>query len=274
MIIDAFIFFNEFEILEGRLEYLYPHVDYFVIVESNLTHSGKDKPLFFMENLKRYKKYRDKILYIPYITKKENFDFTKMPLHDRDFNTGPWALENAHRRHMGKCLDLFDDNDIILFSDLDEIPHKGCLDIAKKSLSDQLPVMCIEQTYLCYNFNQRQVNAWKGSTISTVKFARNKDPQTQRNERWGYQFIANGGWHLTYWGDAEKIKQKLESFAHTELDRPEFKDPTHIKEKIKQGTDLFNRNNEFVKVDLTTIPEDILKIFGKYHSDLVTNNTQ
>ena len=67
MIVDSFIFFNEFDILEGRLEYLYDHVDYFVIVESNLTFSGNTKPLYFMNNMSRYKKYLDKVLYFPFI---------------------------------------------------------------------------------------------------------------------------------------------------------------------------------------------------------------
>ena len=55
MIIDAFMFFNEYDILEGRLEYLYDTVDYFVIVESDITHSGQKKSLNYANNIDRYR---------------------------------------------------------------------------------------------------------------------------------------------------------------------------------------------------------------------------
>ena len=66
MIADCFMFFNEFDILEGRLEYLYDVVDRFVIVESNRSHSCKTKPLYLKENMSRYKKYKDKITHVVY----------------------------------------------------------------------------------------------------------------------------------------------------------------------------------------------------------------
>ena len=58
MILDCFTFFNELDLLEGRLEYLYNSVDYFILVESNLTHSGKAKPMIFIQNIERFKKYQ------------------------------------------------------------------------------------------------------------------------------------------------------------------------------------------------------------------------
>ena len=52
MIIDAFIFNNEIDILKARLEYLENHVDYFVIVESNNTFTGKSKNLILKNLIK------------------------------------------------------------------------------------------------------------------------------------------------------------------------------------------------------------------------------
>ena len=65
MLIDCFTFFRELDLLEGRLEYLYDSVDYFVIVEADITFACKKKPLNFLNNIKRYKKYLDKIVYQP-----------------------------------------------------------------------------------------------------------------------------------------------------------------------------------------------------------------
>ena len=272
MIIDSFIFFNEYEILEGRLEYPYPHVDYFVLVESNMTFSGKPKPMYYMQNMSRFKPYLDKILYFPYITKAERYDYSKLPTHDRDYETGPWAAEHAQRRHMAACIDLFKDEDIIMFSDVDEIPHKDCIPIIQHSLNNGIHALTIEQDHFSYNFRQKQVIPIRGTTVSKISFAKQRDPQEQRNEKYGYQFIARGGWHLSYWGDTEKIKYKIESFSHMELDRDEFKNPEHIKERIRLGKDLFNRENPYVSVDPSEIPEDVMRIFGKYNDYLIKAN--
>ena len=56
MLIDAFTFFNELDLLEARLEYLYDTVDHFIIVESDISHSGKIKPFYYLENQNRFKK--------------------------------------------------------------------------------------------------------------------------------------------------------------------------------------------------------------------------
>ena len=46
-IYDCFTFFNELELLDLRLKELYNYVDYFVLVEATLTHTGKTKDLIF-----------------------------------------------------------------------------------------------------------------------------------------------------------------------------------------------------------------------------------
>ena len=53
-IYDCFNFFNELDLLEIRLNTLYDIVDYFVIIESNLTHSGEVKPFYYEDNKSRF----------------------------------------------------------------------------------------------------------------------------------------------------------------------------------------------------------------------------
>ena len=75
-IFDTFLFFNELDILEIRLNILYPHIDYFVINESVETFSGDSKPLYYFENRKRFKKFEDKIIHnIIDISSKEKLFF-------------------------------------------------------------------------------------------------------------------------------------------------------------------------------------------------------
>jgi len=270
MIVDSFIFFNEFDILEGRLEYLYDHVDYFVIVESNLTFSGNTKPLYFMNNMSRYKKYLDKVLYFPFITDRRNYNYERKPAHDRDYNTGPHKCEHAQRNYILKALELFNNDAIIMISDLDEIPHVSCIDIAKHYFSNGWDRLVVQQDHFSYNFKQKQVAPWIGTSISTNKVAREETPQGLRNARHGFGIIDNGGWHLTYWGAIEDIQYKIDSFAHQELNTSEFLDPEHIKNRIKLGKDMFNRDaNEYVLVNENEIPEDFMKIFGQINSKLI-----
>ena len=49
-IFDTFLFLNELDLLEIRLNILDSYVDYFIINESPKTFSGKSKPLYYEDN--------------------------------------------------------------------------------------------------------------------------------------------------------------------------------------------------------------------------------
>ena len=138
-IYDCFTFFNELDLLEIRLEELYAVVDKFVIVEADRTHSGKYKGFVLEKNKKRYSKWWDKIIYVkiknsplPRLTWIYNlFLYTKNSfLKYVSFNAGlgNWNLENFQRNAIIRGLTHAEDKDIIIVSDLDEIPsRKGIL---------------------------------------------------------------------------------------------------------------------------------------------------
>ena len=109
-IYDCFTFYNEFEILEIRLHELASIVDYFILVEATKTHSGVCKPLFFSENRDRYKCFSDRIIHVV---------VDDMPIPD-DGNR--WLLENHQRRCIARGLMHCRPNDLILISDVDEMP--------------------------------------------------------------------------------------------------------------------------------------------------------
>lgn len=271
MIIDTFMFFNEFDILEGRLEYLYNDVDYFVLVESNMTHSGEQKPLHYLKNMSRYKKYLDKILYFPFITSKDQYNFDRVPTHDRDYEAGTWHAENAQRNHIGEALKLFDAADIVMISDVDEIPHRGCIDISKDYLSRGWEVLAIQQDHYCYNFNQKLSYPWHGTVVTTNSYVRAHNAQHMRNIKHSIPFITNGGWHLTYWGTAEAIQEKIKSFAHQELNIEQFTNLNHIKSNILEGKNLYGGSVSFVPADRNLIDQNILNIFGKIEDKILNS---
>ena len=53
MIVDAFTFFNEKELVELRVKYLNDIVDCFLVVEADHTHTGKEKKMEFSRNIRK-----------------------------------------------------------------------------------------------------------------------------------------------------------------------------------------------------------------------------
>jgi beta-1,4-mannosyl-glycoprotein beta-1,4-N-acetylglucosaminyltransferase len=258
------MFFNELDILEGRLEYLYDVVDRFVIVESNITHSGLVKPFNFQNNAERYKKYSDKIIYCPLeISDREyNFDLDPKKLEAR--TSAQWLVENRQRDYIAEALKNFNPYDIAIISDVDEIPNKQAIKSITKLLNPQCTAISFVQDMFYYNFNQKQVNPWTGTVASTVRFIREKTPQFCRDNRETFFKVTNGGWHLSYWGDVKHIQEKLKSFAHQEVNTAEINNEDYIQRHIDQGQDLFNRDyNQFVQVNINSLNKDIVRIFSK-----------
>jgi beta-1,4-mannosyl-glycoprotein beta-1,4-N-acetylglucosaminyltransferase len=273
MIIDCFTFFNEVDLLENRLEYLYDTVDYFVIVEANITHSGAPKPMRYLENIERYHRYLKKILYMPMAINPSLYDLDYKPTTFEP--TAPqWSVENLQRNHILKALELFPDDAIVGISDLDEIPSKSAIGMAKTILGTDVEACCLEQEMFYYNFRQMTVVGWIPGALVTNGYAKRASPQGVRNAAmWNtLPHIPNGGWHLSCWGSPDEISYKITNFAHQELNTPEFTDVGNIQQRILNGQDPFDRGS-MLHVDpmhLPKLPHEVIGIFGKDDRHLVT----
>jgi beta-1,4-mannosyl-glycoprotein beta-1,4-N-acetylglucosaminyltransferase len=262
------MFNNEHDILEGRIKYLNDVVNFFVIVEIDTTHSGKDKELNFTKEISRYQKYLNKILYIPVSIDKSKYDVSKVP-ESVDFSSPQWKIENEHRNKIINGLRFFNPKDFVIISDVDEIPLKSAIISSSQNLSDKRIAITFEQDMFYYNFKQRQVNKWCGSVITTNQKVMELSPQFFRDQRWNLPKITNGGYHLSYWNTPEKIVEKIESFAHQELNKKENKDLDVIKLRIDNGEDLFKReNNPFEKVSKNEINKEIYSVFKTYEKEI------
>lgn len=246
--------------LEKRLEYLYDTVDLFLIVESNYTFSGNAKPLHFLVNQPRYKKYLDKILYCPYY-----IDISKYDLSAKDKGEF-FDLEIAQREHIGYMLKFFPDDSIIIFGDVDEIPIKYKIYEAIWALSaNKFDSVRFDCDMFLYNFKQKQVMQWCGSIVCPNSYIQRVGAQWARSSRVYNAAISNAGYHLSYWGDAEKIKYKIENFAHTEFAKEEYTAIDKIQQRIDNGEDIFSRPadfNQMVKVNKEDIDKEIYAIFS------------
>ena len=115
-IVDVFPFFNELDLLEIRLNVLDPYVDLFIISEATKTFSGLDKPLYYENNKKLFKKFHKKIIH--------NIveDTTPPELHpfDRDI----FQKDNIKK----VILENISDGDAIIWSDIDEVPNPEAIE--------------------------------------------------------------------------------------------------------------------------------------------------
>ena len=230
-IFDCFMYFDEETVLELRLNILNKYVDYFVIVESSFTHKGDKRELKF--NHQKFNKFKDKIIYITY--DEEPLEISKNQVNEKDddglkswkYITNANYRENGQRNHISKGLDLAKDDDMILISDVDEIPNLERLDLSKVNEK----IVLFKQDMFYYRFNLKLPNLdWTGTKGCRKKFF--KSPQWLRNikdKKYPFyrldaffsdtkyvdiKIILNGGWHFSNLKTASEIEHKLKSYLH------------------------------------------------------------
>lgn len=263
MIVDCVTFFNEYDILESRLEYLADIVDRFIIVESDIMFSGEPKPYNFESNQSRYTRFLDKITYLKFSPDTNGLDFSVRP-DQLDFSTAHWRIENAQREHIKTALTDLHGDDLVLISDVDEVPNKMILDDLL-TITQGRPLVALEQQMFYYNLRQRQKNPWCGTVAATARQVRLRGPQWCRDNRWVAPRMPQGGWHLSYFATPEQIQYKIKNFAHQEYNNDQYTDLDAIGERIAKGQDLFDReHNPFEPFDTQTLPADFLRVFGRY----------
>lgn len=261
-IFDCFTFFNELDLLEFRLKLLDNQVDYFVIAESNLTHSGKPKPYYFREAKDRFKAWEHKIIYIPVQQSAEGLLFEEQKSYNPD--SAAWKLENGQRNALLNAASSIDDTDMVLLSDLDEIPSAVAL---RKAIHSDKPVAfsLLFHYYFLNCQNAGNSRWWKGCIAATGKQFKEITPQGLRDKRDSYSSLADAGWHFSFLGGAEKIRQKLLAFAHTEFNKEEYVSEQHIKEAVSKGEDILKREGVVFKyVPLSYYPKALQKIMKQY----------
>ena len=254
-IFDCFMYFDEDLILDIRLNTLDKVVDYFVIVESTSTHSGEKNELKF--DIKKYKDFKDKIIYLIYenIPKEiVNLDTIINEKH-KEYNKIMNAVyrENSHRNYISEGLRNASNEDIIMISDIDEIPN-----LEEKTFSNiNKKILMFQQDMFYYKFNLKLPNTkWVGT--KACKFKNFKNPQWLRNVKdrkykfyrldtlfseTKYQSIEvkkNGGWHFTNIKTAEEIKHKLNSYLHHNEFEKSSLDIEDIQDIISNQKTIYN----------------------------------
>lgn len=248
---DCFMFYNEIELLHLRFLEYYNYVDYFVIVESPKSHTGKPKPLVFQENRSKFKEFEDKIIYVI---------VNDLPdYHINDI----WKAENFHRNCIMRGLyGVADYGDKIFVSDCDELWDT---DAATKFMDDPNWVTFQEDLYYYY-VNCKQNCIWNGPIMAN--YGSFDCPQTLRNvARCGYNTKYPGGWHYSFQGGAQRIRDKVENIAESHVIIDNVGNVEEIKNKMETANDLWGRPDEYAKkkfIELTYAPKSLNKFLEIY----------
>jgi beta-1,4-mannosyl-glycoprotein beta-1,4-N-acetylglucosaminyltransferase len=261
-IIDCFIFYNELDLLTYRLNLLNDIVDYFIIVESTHTFIGKEKNLFFDENIHLFEKFNDKIIHIvvcdfPYKYPNVNID-----------NNDVWNNEFFQRNAISKginCINDLSDSDVIIISDLDEIPDPHTLDKIKKG-DIIIDINILQMDFYYYNLNTRFQSKWILCKIISYKKYKELNISCNDIRMINCSEILNGGWHLSYFGDKYFIQNKIQNFSHQECNISNYTELSKIEERINNFRDLYDRNNDIEKIkieDNNYLPIDYDKYLNK-----------
>jgi len=245
-IFDCTLYYDEDLILETRLNILDKHVDKFVICESTFTHSGKEKKLNF--DIKKFSSFKSKIIYLVNDSEPKNLIYShnnkELPEQMR-----PNAMKRIanQREFLLNGLQDANDNDLILYSDNDEIPNPETLN--ENLLKEKISIF--EQKLFYYKFNLlyekilwygtracRKKDLPKFEILRLIKAKKypfyRLDTFFKNNKRTDIQIIKNGGWHFTRVLSPEEIHQKELIAEHHDEYKLSKKNAEKIADLIKR----------------------------------------
>ena len=265
-IIDCFIFYNELDLLTYRLNLLNNIVDYFIIVESTHTFIGKEKICFFSENKHLFENFTNKIIHI--IVDDLPYKYHNVNIDHKNVWNNEYFQRNAISRGINYIKDLVQ-TDLIIISDLDEIPDPNTLETIKKG-DIIVNINILEMDMYYYNLNTRFQSKWKLCKIISYNKYKELNASCHDIRKMNCSVILNGGWHLSYFGDKYFIQNKIQNFSHQEFNKNEYTNLEKIEKRMQNNIDLYNRRNcdiENIKItDNTYLPIDYHKYLDKYYN--------
>ena len=268
-IYDCFSYWDEDLLLDLRLNVLNDFIDYFVIVEGNKTWQNNFKKLRF--DINKFSKFKDKIIYIP--------------VEDMPKGANPYLRENHQRNCISRGLKNALENDLIIISDLDEIPNPQ----AFKLFSNSMKYAVFKQKHFYYKINLQSQKKpyWHGSRICVKKFL--KSPQWLRELKFKKRpfwrldklrlnnIIDDGGWHFCNLKNAEQLLYKYKNLCETndpynfneKIDK-KYLQLDEIKKRINFGQDIIGRNETYEAQNLdNSFPKYILENKSAYKEWIV-----
>ena len=228
-IYDCFMYYDEDLVADLRFNILNKYITEFIVVESKFTHSGEKRELLF--DINKYSKFKNKINYIVLENEPENLE----TINDKDsidkknskYIMNALKRENFQRNAISRGLKKVNPDDLILISDVDEIPDLSNLNL--ENINDE--IILFKQNFYYYKFNLMLEDLpWLGTKACKHKML--KSPQWLRNIKdkkypfWrldilfsdkkysNIKFIENGGWHFSNMKTPAEIEKKMRTYLH------------------------------------------------------------
>jgi len=273
-IFDCFIFFNELDILDIRLNTLDQEVDYFVLVESTRTFTGQPKELVYQQNKERFARFHDKIIHVIDDEMPAQVDST--------------YVREAHQRSaIGQGLGTAQPDDLIIVSDVDEIPKPELLRKARETASGRITYF--EGVYYHFYLNWRLADRKDLMTSRMIEFKNYRDGWLVRSTKgrrstsmplwveyimWlpyaAYrhraflqrQVCRNGCWHFSFMMSPDDVRRKLSAYKTPDRLEATNSRAEVVEERISQRRSMFD--GEIVLAPMTELPDYVQKHPGKF----------
>jgi len=277
MIYDCFQFFNELDILKLRMHIMSPIVDRFVISEATTTFSDLPEPLYFQENRELFREFEDKIIHVVVE------DTPPGDTHVRD---------TFQKSAVGRGLVGCSDEDIIIFSDLDEIPNPEMIRQILPHFQDDKIYHFAQRLFYCY-LNMEEVSGkllsyagefpgvekprWIGTKMCRYGLLKEQklelgDLRFPERKECGIR-VDDGGWHFGYMGGRgeadprKRVQQKVVSAAHQEYNKKEVL--ADVGDRIRDGKDIFGREAQFVMRTIDETYPEYLRTHQEEYAHLI-----
>ena len=258
VVYDVIPFFNELDILKLRLHILDSIVDRFVIEEATHTFSGQTKELCFAKNREMFAAFLPKIEYIV--------------VDDSPPEMNPHQRDRYQKNHLIRGLAEAGEGDIIIFSDVDEIPNPRVLEKIIAGFDSDKIYHLAQRMFHGY-LNREEVSGrllsitgefpgveaakWLGTKVFSIKnipaagivYIREADTAAPASIR-----VEDGGWHFSYMGGsgeadvAKRVTEKIKAAAHQEYNRQDTL--AEVAAKTKLGGDFLGSEARFARVEI------------------------
>ena len=284
------MYFDEDLLLDLRLNSLNNFVKKFIITEATYTHNGSKKKLNF--DINNFKKFKDKITYI--VVDKQPENILQLDKNDSEERKGEKLILNGmtrdyfQRENLAKGLININSEDLILISDLDEIPNFENLNFTNIKNN----IVIFQQKMFYYKLNLLYDDfTWLGT--KAVKYKNLKSPQWLRNIKgrkypaWRLDtifskkkysnllFVKNGGWHFTCLRNPEELEKKLLNFAHHYEYEESGLNINDLKKLIAEKRVMYDHNVDqrgykwsgksiLKNIDINLLPKHISSNLNKY----------
>jgi len=243
-IYDCFMYWDEDLLLDLRMNILNEVVDYFVIVEGNKTWQNNTKKFKF--NIEKFKKFKKKIIYVK--------------VRDLPNGKNPWLRENYQRNCISRGLKKAKEKDLIMISDLDEIPNPSAIKLFQSNM--RYAVFQQKLYYYKLNLQSETDPLWLGTRICVKKYL--KTPQWLRELKFKKRpfwridklrlnnILKNGGWHFCNLKSPKKLLYKYKNVCETNDQfifnnkiSKKYLNENSIKKNIKKRSSIIGRKEKF-----------------------------